>query len=145
MVRGSVDRETEMICRHFLSAMLDEMGTKPAVCSNHHLQSYIKWASEFLEQERDSTMTLLKSWAAFEDDDARPRLIDEYASSLPRNNLLVSYGRNLVPMLAGESDALGLLFNGGLADSIYQSPLFTFTGHRMTAYIVLVLLKASVI
>lgn len=143
MPRGGLDRETEVICRHFLSAMLESLTALPVKHSKRHLDRYVEWAKRFLEHESESTMVLEKTWPGFEDDGVRPRLIEEYASSLKQRQLIVSYGRNLVPIASGELDPLELLFNGGIAESLYQSPLFSCTAHRVAAYMDLLAHKDS--
>ncbi|KAK5988693.1 Highly reducing polyketide synthase azaB [Cladobotryum mycophilum] len=143
MARGGFDRETEIICRHFLSAMLDTLTATPVKFSKHHFDSYIRWAKHFLDDERESTIALQRTWPGFEDDGTRSKLIDEYASGLLQKQLMVSYGRKLASILVGELDPLELLFNDGLAESLYQSPLFSFTAHRVAAYIDLLAHKTS--
>ncbi|XP_044721361.1 KR domain-containing protein [Hirsutella rhossiliensis] len=144
MAGGCFDTKMEIICRHFLSRMLDDLALAPANLSRDHFNNYIKWAKAFLEHESESTLTLEKTLPGFEEDDVQRRhLVDEYASEGPQRQLIASFGRKLVPMLAGELDPLEILFNDGLADSLYQSPLFSFTAHRLAAYMDLLSHKSS--
>ncbi|PNY29025.1 Polyketide synthase [Tolypocladium capitatum] len=143
LARGGFDRETEIICRHFLSAMLHDLNAPSAKRPDRHLDNYVQWAEVFLKQESESTMALVKTWPGFDDDGVRPRLIEEYASSLSQKQIIVSYGRKLVPIVSGELEPLEILFNGGIADSLYKSPLFSLTAHRVAAYMDLLAHKSS--
>lgn len=55
----------------------------------------------------------------------------------------MNYGRKLVSIVREEVDALGLLFNDGLAERLDQSPIFSLTAHRLAAYMDLLVHKNS--
>ncbi|KAG6361100.1 hypothetical protein INS49_009324 [Diaporthe citri] len=142
------DGETERICRYFLSAMLEELDATaseqgPRISSKPSIQNYVKWARSFLENESRSTTSLQEAYPGFEDDGLRPALIDQFASKSVQNRDTVDYGRKLVPIVREEVDALGLLFNEGLAERLYQSPTFSLTSHRLASYMDLLAHKNS--
>lgn len=142
------DGETERVCRYFLSAMLEELDATASkqgssISSKPSIQNYVKWARSFLENESQSTASLQEAYPGFEDDDLRPALIEKFASKSVQNRDTVDYGRKLVPIVREEVDALGLLFNEGLAERLYQSPTFSLTSHRLASYMDLVAHKNS--
>lgn len=143
LARGGHDRESEIICRHFLSKALEELAANPRQPPKSHLENYIRWAKAFLEQEKESTEALRATWPGFDDDNTRDQLIEQYASTMHQKRLLVSYGQRLVPMLTGELDPLGPLFNEGLGESFYQTPLFSLTANRVAGFMDLLAHKNS--
>lgn len=147
MPNSGFDGETELVCRYFLSDMLRQLGTNGAAessCSSKpSIQKYIKWAKSFLAEERESTTLLQKAVPGFQDNDTREAFMEVYASKSIQKQQTVDYGRNLVAIVKEEIDALGLLFNDGLAESLYSSPTFSLTAHRLAGYMDLLAHKNS--
>ncbi|KAL7629617.1 hypothetical protein AAE478_001139 [Parahypoxylon ruwenzoriense] len=142
-VQRGIEKDTEMVSRYFISAALEQIDCSPIEPAKPHLKQYIHWMRTFLERERESTSDLMKSWIGFDNDELRPSLLEEYASkSLDKSNMLL-FGRNLIPILTGELDPLDLLFNQGILESFYQSPLFSLTSRRIAAYMDLLAHKDS--
>lgn len=137
------DKESEIICRHFLSIALEKLTANPQQLPKPHLEKYVMWAKAFLEQEKESTRALWATWPGFENEKTRGQLIEQYASKMHQKKLLVSYGQRLMSMLTGELDALEPLFNEGLGESFYQTPLFTITANRLAGFIDLLAHKNS--
>ncbi|KAI1452633.1 hypothetical protein F4805DRAFT_472261 [Annulohypoxylon moriforme] len=143
MVQGGTERDTEVVSRYFMSAALDHINRSPIEPAKLYLAQYIEWMRTFIGRERESTSNLMKSWVGFDNDELRPGLLDEYASkSLDKSKMLL-FGRNLIPILTGELDPLDLLFNQGILESFYQSPLFSLTSRRIAAYMDLLAHKNS--
>ncbi|KAF2012105.1 polyketide synthase [Aaosphaeria arxii CBS 175.79] len=140
------DIKAEIVCRHFMSTTLDEVSKMDTsdVSSEPHLRKYLAWVKNFTETEKEKTAALILSvWPEFSDPDARIALIDEYAQTIPWRAGIVSFCRNLVAILQHKVDPLDILFNQGVAESIYRSPLLTLTAGRLAAYIDLVAHKNS--
>lgn len=139
------DIRAEIICRHYMSDAFQDTSdsgwsTKP------HMIKYVKWARDFNNTEGAFTAALIeKEWPSFKDVNTRPRLIDEWAKSAPWRAGIVLFWQNLVPILREEVDPLDVLFNQGVAEAIYRSPLLTITASRLAAYIDLVAHKNSAI
>ncbi|RYO75255.1 hypothetical protein DL764_010541 [Monosporascus ibericus] len=142
---GGVNVETELIYRHFMSTTLDSLKEISVEGIKPHLQKYIRWSKSFLERERCSTMAFMEEWPSFKEPGARPRLIEEFAASERSRGSIVSFCRRLVPILTEEIDPLDILFNGGIAETIYRSPLLAFTAVRLAAYVDLLAHKNSAI
>lgn len=144
---GGFDASTELVCRHFLSHMLKQIGKdcgpETSCSSKASIQKYIQWARSFLEEESESTSCLLKSFPGFEDRNIREAFIEDYASKSLQKRQTVEYGRKLVEIVKEEVDALALLFNDGLAESLYSSPSFSLTAHRLAGYVDLLAHKNS--
>lgn len=143
MARGGHDGKTEIICRHSLQTALEDLAASTRELPSSHLEKYVIWAKSFLDQESLSTKALDATWPGFVDDSTREESIEEYASGMHQKKLLVSYGRRLLPMLTGELDALGPLFNEGLGESFYQTPLFSLTAQRLAGFMDLLAHKNS--
>ncbi|KAI1080984.1 hypothetical protein F5B20DRAFT_588940 [Whalleya microplaca] len=137
-----IDRETEIICRHFMSNALEAL-PDDSVILKPDLQKYVQWARRFLKHEKGTTAELIEHWPGFDQDELRPRLISEYRASSPEKNNIVLFAENLLPILAGKTDPLDLMFNTGVAESLYQTPLFSLASHRLAAYMDLLAHKDS--
>ncbi|KAI1772330.1 hypothetical protein F4818DRAFT_444554 [Hypoxylon cercidicola] len=140
---GGVDPQVEVLCRHFLYdaiQTLDGRSTKPAL---YHLQLYVRWARAFLKQESSATPKLLKDWPGFENESLRPKLIEQFGSSMPIKNDILTACRGIVPVITGELDPLELMFKSGIAEHIYQSDQFNWASHTLAAYMGLVAHKQS--
>lgn len=144
---GGFDAATELVCRYFLSEMLRQVGTdyspESYYSSKPSIQKYIQWAKAFLLEESKSTSCLLKSFPEFEGQHTRAAVIEKYATRSPQKRQTVEYGQKLVEIVKGKVDALALLFNDGLAESLYSSPSFALTAHRLAGYIDLLAHKNS--
>lgn len=140
---GGIEMDSENVCRYFLSNMVRQVAASGVEISKSSHEKYFWWAKSFLDQEKDSTMALARSWSGFEDEAMRPHLVDAYACSMPRKKLVVAFGYKLLNILTDKIDPLEILFNDGLAESLYQSPLFNLTAHRLAAYMDLLAHKNS--
>lgn len=139
------DGETELICRHFLSVMLkvlDVDGT-PKYSSKPFIRNYVQWARSFLKNESESTSALEKAYPRFTNEATRAAFIEAYGARSPQARDTVEYGKKLVAIVREEVDALGLLFNDGMAERLYQSPAFSLTAHRLAGYMDLLAHKRS--
>ncbi|KAI0383268.1 hypothetical protein F5Y04DRAFT_269991 [Hypomontagnella monticulosa] len=142
-VQGGIEQDTEVVSRYFMLAALEQIDHSSIELAKPHFTQYIHWMRSFLERERNSTSDLMKSWVGFDNDDLRPSLLRDYASrSLDKGKMLL-FAQSLIPILTGELDPLDLLFNQGILESFYQSPLFSLTSRRMAAYIDLLAHKNS--
>jgi hypothetical protein len=140
------DIKAEIVCRHLMSVALDEISNLDTsdISSKPHLRKYLEWVKNFTETGKESTAALVQSaWPEFSDPAARPSLIDEYAQSIPWRAGIVSFCRSLVSIMQEKTDPLDILFNQGVAESIYRSPLLTLTAGRLAAYVDLVAHKNS--
>jgi len=140
------DIKAELVCRHLMSAALDEVSKMNAsdISSKSHLRKYLEWAKNFTRTEKESTAALIRAaWPEFSDAHARASLIDEYARTAPWRAGIVSFCQSLVVILKEETDPLDILFNQGVAESIYRSPLLALTAGRLAAYVDLVAHKNS--
>lgn len=146
---GGMDPQTEIVCRYFLSSTITRspQDVEPDNGSHKdHVQRYIQWARSFLASEHQHTSELTSQfWPAFQDDHTCTDLISEFAASLPGRKAIADFGKSLKRVLDKELDPLDLLFNEGIVDSLYQSSLFSFTAHRLAAYMDLLSHKASAI
>ncbi|KAI0021287.1 hypothetical protein F4780DRAFT_790484 [Xylariomycetidae sp. FL0641] len=132
---GGIGLQKEVVSRHFMSVALEQLqGSPPYKSSKPHFQKYVEWLHTFLDRETQSTAKLIKGWEGFDKADLRPGLLDEYAARSLADSNLVEFGQNLVSVLKEELDPLDLLFNRGILDSFYQSPVFSFTAQRLGAY-----------
>lgn len=143
MSGGGIDRDTEIVCRHFMSTALIDIPDISRITTKAHLQKYIQWVITFLEKEKQSTVKLVEKWSEFSKDELRSDLINKFGTSSAVNAGIVFFGKNMIPILTGQLDPLDLMFNSGIAEDFYQSPLFNFTAHRLAAYIDLVAHKNS--
>lgn len=147
MPSGGFDGETELVCRYFLSDMLEQLGASgspEASCSSKpSIQKYVRWAKSFLEDEKETTLILQQAVPRFEEQSIREQFLETYASKSLQKQQTVDYGRKLVAIVKEEVDALGLLFNDGLAESLYSSPTFSLTAHRLAGYMDLLAHKNS--
>jgi hypothetical protein len=135
------DVKAEIVCRHLISIALDEISKMNAseLSSKPHLRKYIEWVKNFIGDGKESTAALIQSaWPEFSNFSARCSLIDEYARTIPWRAGIVSFCRSLVSILQEKTDPLDILFNQGVAESIYRSPLLTLTAARLAAYVDLV-------
>jgi hypothetical protein len=140
------DIKAEIVCRHLMSTALDEVSKMNAsdISSKSHLRKYLEWVKNFTETEKESTAALIRSaWPEFGDLLARASLIDEYARTMPWRAAIVLFFQSLVSILKEETDPLDILFNQGVAESIYRSPLLTLTAGRLAAYVDLLAHKNS--
>lgn len=130
------DGAMELICRHFLSEMLNvlDMDDAPRYSSKTFIHNYIQWARSFLQDESQSTLALRKAYPEYDDKATRATFIEAFSSGSPQARDTVEYGRKLVAIVREEVDPLGLLFNDGMAERLYQSPAFSLTAHRLAGY-----------
>ncbi|KAI1171949.1 hypothetical protein F4777DRAFT_593267 [Nemania sp. FL0916] len=140
---SGIEQKTEIIARHFVSEALDHLEESDFKAVKPHLRKYIKWAQTFIDQEISSTNSLLDSWPDFENSERRSHLIEEYALESDAKKNIVLFGQNLANLLRGKVDPLDLLFNQGIAVSIYRSPLFSVSATRLAAYMDLLVHKTS--
>jgi hypothetical protein len=142
------DIKAEIVCRHLMSTAFDEVSKMSAseISSRFHFRKYLEWVKRFTETEKESTAALIKSaWPEFSDHHFRASLIDEYARTMPWRAGILLFWQNLVPILKEEIDPLDILFNQGVAESIYRSPLLNLTAGRLAAYVDLLAHKNSAI
>ncbi|KAI1091033.1 hypothetical protein F5B19DRAFT_484177 [Rostrohypoxylon terebratum] len=143
LVQDGIEPDTEIVSRYFISAALEHIRHSPIEPAKPYFAQYIRWMETFVEREQKSTSDLMKSWEGFDNDELRPGLLDEYAAkSLDKSNIRL-FGQNLIPILTGELDPLDLLFNNGILESFYKSPLYNLTSARIAAYMDLLAHKDS--
>lgn len=144
---GGFDGSTELVCRYYLSEMLRRLGrdctSEADWSSKPSIQKYIQWSKDFLKEESESTSCLFKSFPEFENQDTREAFIEKFATRSLQKRQTVEYGQKLVDIVKEKVDALALLFNDGLAESLYSSPSFGLTAHRLAGYIDLLAHKNS--
>ncbi|KAK9793601.1 hypothetical protein SCARD494_06185 [Seiridium cardinale] len=135
---GGIEADFERVARCFMAAAIEQVSPelyKRYDESKFHFPKYIDWLRGFFT---DSTVTQISRY-----DDIDSEFLDRFASgSLDKKNLVL-FGQNMVPILKGEVDSLALLFNEGILDSFYRSHLFSFTAHRLAAYMDLLVHKQS--
>ncbi|KAH9904493.1 hypothetical protein F4778DRAFT_790038 [Xylariomycetidae sp. FL2044] len=138
MAGGGIEPAFEKVARYFMVVAAEQATAELYQSYNEsqfQMPKYIDWLRGFI---LDSAVTDVGGFH-----DLTPEFLEQFAStSLDRRNLVL-FGQNLVPILKGEVDALALLFNEGILDSFYQSPLFSFTAHRLAAYVDLLAHKKS--
>lgn len=138
------DLEAEIVCRHFMSTALKEFVAGSGENTKPHMEKYIAWVKNFNDSQVDSTEGLIREvWPEFEDVAARPALIEKWVKGAQWRAKVVLFCENLVQILRDEIDPLDILFNQGVAEAIYQSPLLTSTTSRLAAYVDLLAHKNS--
>jgi acyl transferase domain-containing protein/NADPH:quinone reductase-like Zn-dependent oxidoreductase len=140
------DVKAEIACRYLMSLAVDELSetNDSDISSKSHMRKYLEWIRDFIESGEENTAALVQSaWPEFSDPAARFSLIEEYSQTTPWRAGIALFFRNLVSILREETDPLDILFNQGVAEAIYRSPLLTLTAGRLAAYIDLVAHKNS--
>lgn len=138
------DLRAEIVCRHFLSMALQDTPRDPEHVIKPHMVECMKWADEFNSNQQISTTALIdEQWPAFHNASARAGLIEEWAGVAQWRKNIVLFCMNLPHILKGEKDPLDILFNQGIAESIYRSPLPSATTRRLAAYVDLLAHKRS--
>ncbi|KAH9866810.1 hypothetical protein J1614_008503, partial [Plenodomus biglobosus] len=146
IANASNDVKAEIVCRHLMSSALEEVSKLDPGCISPkpHLRKYLGWAKDFTEAEKESTAALIKSaWPDFGNLHVRATLIEDYARDIPWRTGIVSFFDSLVSILKGKTDPLDILFNQGVAESFYRSPLLSLTVARLAAYVDLAAHKNS--
>lgn len=132
--------EAELISRHFLSNTLGCLKASDIDSEKPHLQKYIQWGEEFLKDVSTVSPRLVEMQKNI--GDGWSNFINESSKSNQIRHI-VSFGQQLKSILRGDVDALEVLFNQGLADAIYNSPLISLTAQRLASYMDLLAHKDS--
>jgi SAM-dependent methyltransferase len=140
----NMDSRAEIVCRHFISKVFEKLDNISLKTSKPHFLNYMKWVRNFNYSEEESTKELIRNeWPSFEADETKEQLIDEWATSVPWGTQIVLFCKNIIPIMREEIDPLDILFNQGVAESIYRSPLLKLTACRLASYVDLVAHKNS--
>jgi len=141
------DIKAEIVCRHFMLEAFRETETnssREAWSTKPHMLKYIEWADDFNITQAASTASLIETeWPAFKDEAARPRLIKGWAEGAAWRAKVVLFCEHLGEVLREEVDPLDLMFNQGVAEAVYRSPLLAATTSRLAAYVDLLAHKNS--
>ncbi|KAI0199868.1 hypothetical protein F4808DRAFT_471302 [Astrocystis sublimbata] len=137
------DLKAEIVCRYFiLKAFRDT--TRDCWSTKPHMIKYIQWADNFNDDQERSTAALIDTeWPEFQDVAGRSALIDDWSKGASWREKVVMFCEHLIQILREEIDPLDLLFNQGIAESIYRSPLLAATSRRIAAYVDLLAHKHS--
>ncbi|KAI1812332.1 hypothetical protein GGS20DRAFT_28144 [Poronia punctata] len=137
------DIKAEIVCRHFMYEAFREK-SRESWSTKPHMLKYIEWADSFNITEAQSTAHLIETeWPEFKDGSKRPDLISEWARGASWKAKIAMFCKRLGEMLREEIDPLDLMFNQGVAESIYQSPMLETTTSRVAAYVDLLAHKNS--
>ena len=98
-----------------------------------HLRKYVDWMKYRFSQ--DMLDSLLTNSPELADSARQGDFLKDYASSSPEGKLTVQTGKNLIPILTGQLDALDLLFGGHLAANYYHSPTFKISYRKIATYL----------
>ena len=138
-----VDRQ-ELVALYYMEKALAEISESRFEHMPSHLTKYLMWIKHHFDPKK--LEALRKSHSEneklFKDDASREDFLSKFAGECVEGKLMVKVGKNFVPVMNGELDALEMLFGGdNILDEYYTSAPFTPNFTRLTTYIDLVVHK----
>ncbi|KAL9617149.1 MAG: hypothetical protein Q9160_008046 [Pyrenula sp. 1 TL-2023] len=131
-----VDRQ-ELVSLYYMDVAQKTISKTRIPRMPEHLQKYMQWIDhhfdfnelEYLRRSHPDNENLFGS------EKERTSFLSRFANASPEGKLIVETGKNIVPILDGELDALELLFSNDLVSDYYKSPTFSLCITRLLAYV----------
>ena len=139
-VEGELElfRSLSLAILTFIDLALEYIATNPTSLSAKHYHAYVGWMQ--LQSKRGQTgqtaahPTKIKEMRT--NQKAREHLFSQVTESGVKGHFFMTVGRNLLPILRGETSPLDLYFSNGLVDKYYEHMLANeYHAHPVKAYL----------
>ena len=129
-----IDRQ-ELVSLFYMTDALKAL--KPAEIEKMpwYLKKYCEWMDHRFDQKTYESLLSVNNNTELTNPATQEKFLNAFAANSPEGELIVETGRNLVPILRGERDALDLLFNGDLVKNFYLSPCFKLIYTKLSVYL----------